>query len=86
MSGATITDMLIDYTKMKDANDPNHIIMVPIWRFVVSSIYQDGSTIYSSDILINAMDGSILEEEEELLPGYQSLYDEALQGLEGAGE
>ncbi len=86
MSGATITDMLIDYTKMEDANDPNHIIMVPIWRFVVSSIYQDGSIIYSSDILINAMDGSILEEEEELLPGYQSLYDEALQGIEGAGE
>jgi hypothetical protein len=53
---------------------------------VVSSIYQDGSIIYSSDILINAMDGSILEEEEEMLPGYQSLYDEALQGIEGTGE
>ncbi len=83
---ATVTDMMIDYHKMVDSEDPDHIIMLPVWRFNLSGTAQDNSGIYCNDILINAMDGSVIEDEEELLNGYQELYDEAISGLEGAGE
>ena len=71
-----VDNMLIDYLPVEDKEHPEHITMIPVWRFQMTAYdYSDAACFYD-DILINAIDGSSIEETEKYINNFQTLYDD----------
>ena len=71
-----IDDMLIDYVPVEDKDNPEYITMIPVWRFKLTAYDGGEAQLFFDDILINAIDGSLIEETDRLINNYQSIYDD----------
>ncbi len=71
-----VDNMLIDYLPVEDKEHPEHITMIPVWRFQMTAYDSSDAACFYDDILINAIDGSSIEETEKYINNFQTLYDD----------
>ena len=77
-----VNDVVIDYAEQKSSENPDTLTLVPVWRFKLSSYFNDGSEIYTPDILINALDGSLVSDGSDLLSIYSEEELNAISNLD----
>ena len=53
--------IILDYVQVNSPENPDLITVVPTWRFKLKGYANDSSIVYVNDYLINAIDGSVLE-------------------------